>query len=216
MSVCYEILKGFDLECKGAEFRKYFQNIVLVNKNDVKEFFIASSATDNRIWFNLKEDKTGFLFRSSENGGSINAEFSKSERSGIVYYSHKLQMPIVGVDESTKTMLKQLDMSNYFAAVHFKDGTIEIHGFNNGLKTDPYTYTPQGLGGGLLSLVSRYEEYDPPYTYFPSLSEDSEGWEQQAIEDFNNLFGNIPDIYLGDFSDDFSDDFDNIGSDTGT
>lgn len=203
MSVCYSIMKGFDLECSGAEFRKYYQNIVLVNRSDVDSFIINSDIETNRIYFNLKENKTGFLFRSSENGGVINADFSKRENGGIVYYQHKLQMPIVGVSENSKTMLKQLDFSDYFAAVHFKDGTIEIFGFNYGLKTDNYNYTPQGLGGGILSLISKYDEYDPPYTYRPR----NDGWEDEAIIDFNNLFANIPNVWCGDFNDDFNDDF---------
>src|SRR5690606_18372771 len=159
MSICAEILKGIDLECLGNEFRKYYQNIVLVNKKDVKEFYINSSTSFNRIYFNLNEGKTGFLFRSSENGTSLTASFSKTERKGVVYYSHKLQVPVVGANEAAKTMLKQLDFSDYFAAIHFRDGTIEIHGFNYGLKTDGYTYEPQGQGGGIIPLVSRYEEY---------------------------------------------------------
>ena len=206
MSICAEILKGFDLECVGAEFKKYYQQIVLVNKNDVDEFYINSSTSYNRIYFNLLAGKTGYLFRGSENGSSFTASFQKREDKGIVYYSHRLQLPIVGVNEASKTMLKQLDFSKYFAAIHFKDGTIEIHGFKNGLKTDGYTYEPQGMGGAMIPLISRYDEYDPPYTYYPGLGV-ATGWEEQAIEDFNNLFANIPAIYAGDFNDDFSDDF---------
>lgn len=215
MGVCVDLMKGFDLECDGALYRKYFQNIVLVNRNDVDEFFINSSSTKNRIYFNLLEDKTGFLFRSTENGGTINAEFSKSVKNGIVLYDHKLDLAVTGINEDSKTMLKQLDMADYFAAVHFKDGTIEIHGFSFGLKTDPYTYTPQGIGGGIISLVSKYPEYDPPYVYVPSLDPNASGYDEQAIEDFNNLFANIPLIYGGDFNFDFNNDFfieENTGS----
>ncbi len=207
MSICAEILKGFDLECLGAEFKKYYQQIVLVNKKDVDEFYINSSTSFNRIYFNLLEGKTGFLFRSTENGASFTASFDKTERKGVVYYSHKLQVPIVGANEEAKTMLKQLDFSNYFAAIHFKDGTIEIHGFKNGLKTDGYTYEPQGMGGAMIPLVSRYDEYDPPYTYFPSLNDGSVDAGVLAITDFNNLFANIPAIYQGDFNSDYNSDF---------
>lgn len=209
MSLCAKILKGFDLECDGAVYKKYFQNIVLVNRADVNEFAITSNYVKNRIYFNLNEGKTGFLFRSTENGSSINAEFSKSLKDGIVYYDHKLDVPIIGINEESKTMLKQLDNADYFAAVHFKDGTIEIHGFNFGLKTDPYTYTPQGTGGAILPLVSKYSEYDPPYIYVPSLDPNATGYDPDAIEDFDNLFADIPPIFGGDFNDDFNDDFNN-------
>src|SRR5690606_32113299 len=165
MSVCAEILKGFDLECDGVLYKKYYQNIILINRADLNEVVINSSFTNNNITFNLKEGKTGYLFRSTENGGIINAEFSKSTKKGINYYEHKLETPITGIDENAKTMLKQLDNSDYFGVVHFKDGTIEVHGFNYGLKTENYNYTPQGFGGAVLSLVSKYPEYDPPYVY---------------------------------------------------
>src|SRR5690606_1830493 len=112
-----------------------------------------------------------------------------------VLYDHKIEIAVVGVDENSKTMLKQLDFSDYFGALQFKDGTIEIFGFNYGLKTDPYNYTPQGIGGAVISLVSKYEEYDPPYVY----AGDS--------IDFDNLFANIPSFLGGDFNNDFNNDF---------
>lgn len=209
MSVCLDLMKGFDLECDGAVYRKYYQNIVLVNRADVDQFYISTTATQHRIYFNLNSGKTGFLFRNTENGGVINADFSKTTDKGINYYEHKLSMPIVGVNEDSKTMLKQLDKADYFAAIHFKDGTVEIHGFNFGLKTQDYTYQPQGSGGAILDLVSKYREYDPPYVYVPSLDPDDTGYDPQAIIDFNNLFADIPPIYGGDFNDDFNDDFNN-------
>jgi hypothetical protein len=195
MSVCIDLMKGFDLECEGAKFRKYFQNVVLINRRDVKDFSINSSSILNSILFNLSATKTGYLFRTSENGGIINADFSKSEKNGIVTYEHKIEIAVTGINENSKTMLKQLDMANFFGAIQFKDGTIEIHGFDYGLKTANYTYTPQGLGGAVISLVSKYSEYDPPYVYAGN------------DEDFDNLFADIPNFFGGDFNQDFSDDF---------
>jgi hypothetical protein len=209
MSICAELLNGFDLECDGAIYKKYFQQIVLVNRADVNEFAITSTILKNRIYFNLLEGKTGYLFRNTENGSVINAEFSKSLKDGIVYYDHRLEVPVIGVNEDSKSILKQLDKADYFAAIHFKDGTIEIHGFNYGLKTEPYTYTPQGTGGAILSLVSKYSEYDPPYVYVPSLDPNATGYDANAVIDFNNLFTNINPIFGGDFNDDFNDDFNN-------
>jgi hypothetical protein len=85
MSVCYKLLGGFDLECLGALHTKYYQHAVLVNKADVNQKVIYSSDTENRIYFNLLSGKTGFLFRSTENGGSISGEFSKSEEKYITH-----------------------------------------------------------------------------------------------------------------------------------
>lgn len=207
MSICLDLMKGFDLECDGAIYKKYFQSIVLINRADVDEFYINATEDKHRIYFNLKEGKTGYLFRSTENGSVINADFSKSTSKGINYYEHKLNLPIVGINENSKTMLKQLDKADYFAAIHFKDNTIEIYGFNFGLKTSSYTYQPQGSGGVTLDLVSKYKEYEPPYVYVPSLNPNDTGYDPQAVEDFNNLFVGIPSIYGGDFNNDFSDDF---------
>jgi hypothetical protein len=209
MSVCYKLLGGFDLECLGALRTKYYQHAVLVNKADVNQKVIYSSDTENRIYFNLFSGKTGFLFRSTENGGSISGEFSKSEDKGVVYYSHRVQIPLVGVTEDVKAKIKQLDMSNFFVALLYRDETVEIFGFNYGMRTDPYTYTPQGTGGAVLSLVSRFDEYDPPYVYLPSAITTDPGVtpKQQAVIDFDNLFANVPEIFCGDFNADFNDDF---------
>lgn len=208
MSACYQLMKGFDLECFGAKFTKYYQQAVLINKKDVDEYKIVSSTDKNRVSFNLKEGKTGFLFRGSENGSSFSASFSKTEKKGVTYYSHNLELPIVGVNEDSKTMLKQIDLTNFFAATHFKDGTIEIHGFKNGLKTEAYTFES---GQATIPLISRYEEYDPPYVYYPSRG-DKDDWKNLAIQDFNNLFANITPIFQGDFNNDFNDDFYILGS----
>ena len=207
MSICLDLMKGFDLECDGAVFKKYYQNVVLINRADVNEFYISSTGTEHRIYFNLTAGKTGYLFRSTENGSSMIADFSKSTTKGINYYDHKVSVPIVGINEASKTMLKQLDKADYFAAIQFKDNTVEIHGFNYGLKTNNYNYQPQGSGGVTLDLVSKYREYDPPYVYVPSLSPSGSGYDPQAVLDFNNLFADIPSIYGGDFNSDFSDDF---------
>ncbi len=192
MSVCVKLMKGFDLECEGAEYRKYYQNAVLINRSDVENFTINSGIETNNIIFNLLATKTGYLFRSTENSSSIKLEFSKSEKKGIVYYDHKMDLPIIGVTENSKTILKQLDMSDYFGAIQFKDGTIEIVGFNYGLKTSNYTYDPAGT---VISLESKYSEYDPPYVYGGDAS------------DFDNLFADIPNINVGDFNNDFNNDF---------
>ncbi len=195
MSICASLMKGFDLECAGVEFRKYFQNVILINKDDVENYLINSNFESNNIAFNLYDGLSGFLFRSTEIGSSISGEFSKSETKGLIYYDHKVTIPVMGVDENSKTLLKQLDNSNYFAAMQFKDGTIEVYGFNYGLKTNNYSYTPQGNGGAIISLDSKYSELDPPYVYSGN------------SDDFNNLFANIPNVNIGDFNNDFNDDF---------
>lgn len=200
MSVCAEILNGLNLACETGFVKKYYQQIVLINKVDVDDFVINSNVSENNINFFLKSQKTGFLFIGSEIGNSFSASFTKSEERGIVYYTSKLTLPVMGVDESSKSILKQLDFSRYFAAIQFKDGTVEIHGFPYGLKTEGYTYEPQPTGGGNITLVSRFPEYQPPFIYKCTRL----GCENK---DFNNLFSNNTEIIRGDFNDDFNNDF---------
>lgn len=211
MSGCVKLLAGLDVACLEI-LKKYYQSIVLVNKEDVKTVSINSTAERNRIAFNLKPERTGLLFRGNENASVLSASFSKKEKDGIPMYNHKIQIPVVGVAEAIKALLKQLDLSNCFAAIQFKSGEVEIYGFNYGLKTDSYDYQAQSsFGGAPINMSSRYDEYDPPYIYLPPTLQDTQGngntSEEQAIINFNNLFSTIPDVITGDFNDDFNNDF---------
>jgi len=200
------ILSGLDVSCQDI-FYKYYQQIVLINREDVNTFFINTSETTNRIAFNLKEGKTGYLFKSNDIGETLFGSFAKTERKRIPYYTHRVQVPIVGVSESTKVILRDLDLSDCFAAAMYRDGTVEIYGFNYGLKTVDYDYQAQGsFGGAPISMESRYQEYDIPYVYSP-LFIDVAGSATQIEQDFCNLFSNIPVIIAGDFNDDFNNDF---------
>lgn len=206
---CVKLLAGLDVACLEV-FNKYYQSIVILNRSDVSTFAIQSTDTRNRIAFNLKENKTGFLFRSNENSANLSANFSKKEKDGINLYTHKVQVPVVGVSEVIKVLLKQLDHSDCFAAIQFKSGEVEIYGFNYGLRTDDYDYQAQSsYGGAPINMSSRYEEYDPPYIYYPVSFIGTGGPtpEEQAVIDFDNLFSEIDEVINGDFNDDFNNDF---------
>lgn len=193
---CSELLQGLDLTCLNERWNKYYQNVILINKDDVLESYVTSSNTENHIIFNLKENVHGFLFHTPELGNAISAEFSMDIEDNIPLYTHEVTFPVVGVKENIKSLIKQLDKGFFFAAVQYKDGTVEIYGFNYGLKNTGYTYEPQSdLGGSSMTLESIYEEYDPPYVYAGS------------EDDFNNLFENVDLNVLGEFNDDFNDDF---------
>lgn len=210
---CARLFRGQDIACTTL-FRKYYQQVILINKADVRDFVITSTmATEggtisitnyqHRIRFSLFPSKTGYLFRGQPNGNSYFATFSKELDEGIPQYIHTVQLPIFGATESIKVLLKTLDLAKYFAAIQYMDNTVEIYGFENGLTTDDYDFDLQGnSGGSLITLISPESgmEDEPPYIYVPIGS--------TANEDFNNLFVNIPDVNLGDFSDDFSNDFD--------
>lgn len=196
---CVKLLKGLDISCSTAIGAKYYQQVVLINRSDVDEVLIKDAEESHRISFNLKGTSSGVMFKGVEAGRIFNATFDKSERKGIPYYQHRLELPVVGVKEEIKVLLKQLDIADFFAAVQYKDETVEIFGFNNGLKTGNYSYEAQGgIGGATIPLESRYEEYVPPYIYYGRGNE---------TQHFNDLFANLPPVLGGDFNDDFSNDF---------
>lgn len=207
---CALLTAGHDIACQSF-FNKYYQAIVLVNRKDVDETLVFNNdGRDTQISFNLKDGKTGYLFRSNENSGNLRASFSKSEDGDVPLYKHRVQLPIVGVSQETKRLLKELDLSDCFAAIRFKSGEIEIYGYNYGLKTSPYTYEPQGgIGGAVISLESRVEEYDPPYVYRGGANTrpTQEVLDQITIDDFCNLFANIDPVRIGDFNDDYNNDY---------
>lgn len=209
---CIKLYTGQDNACKVV-YKKYYQQVVLVNKDDVESHVISTASVlggvfsvgsiPHRIRFSLKEDKTGYLFRGPENGNNYFATFQKETDDNIPQYIHNVQLPIIGAEESTKALLRTLDLAKYFAAIQYMDGTVEIYGFENGLSTDDYEFDLANGGGGsfinLISLDNGLED-DPPYIYVPITG--------TANEDFNNLFADIVDVDLGDFNDDFNDDFD--------
>lgn len=211
---CLKLYRGQDISCLPIQ-KKYYQQVVLINKSDVANFVIDSrtpqeespfpnfSSFSHRIRFSLKTDKEGFLFRGLPNGNGYYALFSKEIDENIPQYSHTIQLPIFGVSETTKLILKTLDVASYFAAIQYTDGTVEIYGFENGLTTDDYDYDPQNNGGGsFINLISPDNgmEDDPPYIYIPLIGNSS--------SDFDILFKNIPDVNIGSFNSDFNADFD--------
>lgn len=192
---CKELLAGHDIRCISVD-RKYYQQVVLVNLDDVDEVGYDINDTHHSIIFNLKSGATGYKYIGNDISSLYNASFSKSTRKGQPVYTHNISLPVIGVKVASKLVLKELDLANYFAAVQFRDGTIEIYGFENGLKTNDYTYEAQnGLGGTGIELSSRYPEDDIPYVYFG------------GVDNFNNDFADIGTLLGGDYSSDFSDDF---------
>lgn len=197
---CVKLLNGLDISCQDF-VNKYYQQVVLINRSDVNEVVIKNSDDFHRISFNLNAGASGFLFAGNEAGDVYKANFDKETENGIPLYGHSVELPVVGTAEHIKILLKQLDAADMFAAVQFKDGTVEIYGFENGLATQDYTYEAQsGTGGAVIELTSKHQEYSPPYVYFASGNETAH---------FNALFAGLPAVIGGDFNNDFSNDFDN-------
>ena len=208
---CESLRNGLDLTC-GTFAKKYYQQVVLVNRADVQNKRIVTSSLDidgnytcrNRVYFNLKEGKSGFRFSLNENSSSIFANFDKSIVENIPQYLHTVSIVILGVSEQIKCLFTQLDYADYFAAVQFYDGTIEIFGFEFGLTSGNYGYDPHNNNGGSvikLSSLSDSLEDTPPLNY-----KSTEGTE---ILDFDNNFQDVIFDINGDFNPDFNSDFNN-------
>lgn len=191
--------------------RKYYQQVVLVNKDDVQAFLISTPYSDindeyfcrYRIAFKLKTGKSGFRFTSPEQGNSVFGFYNKTVKENIPQYKHSVQLSVIGIDEKIKCTLDQLDLSQYFAAIQFYDGTVEVYGFEFGLKTEDYEFNPVNNNGGVLLKLSSDDdalEDERPYKYVS-------GIDGQEVIDFDNNFSNNPDLPTGDFNNDFSDDF---------
>lgn len=200
---CSFINKGLNMKC-GTPYRRYFQELVLVNKADVKSYLIQtyqnSTERMNRVRFQLHEGKKGHRFSLPEKGNNLIPSFTKSSDGFRSEYSHRIQTYILGISEDVKYTLRTLDDGDYFGAVKYLDGTVEIYGFQYGLTTNNYEYNPQEQSGGSpLDLISETLEDFPPLIYH-SLG--------NSEEDFDNDFEfNTDPILLGDFNDDFNNDF---------
>lgn len=206
---CITLKSGADYSCGGFA-KKYFQQLVLVNRDDLLSWSVQitrknldgfESECRHRVRFQLKENKRGFRYTFPEKGSLVSGSFSKSEDNNRTEYSHKIQIALYGVNEALKCKLRELDNSDYFGAIQFMDGTVEIYGFEYGLKTNDYTYEAQAFNGGsVIELISDKDslEDEAPLVYFSNGNEN---------EDFNNDFDSNPPIILGDFNNDFNEDF---------
>lgn len=211
MATCEKIRAGLDMTC-GTYLKKYYQQMVLVNRSDINNKLIVTSSVNiedeylcrNRVYFDLLEGKTGYRFTIGETASFISGSADKTEVEGIPQYAHSVSLILMGVDEPTKCLLSQLDYSDYFAALQFYDNTIEIFGFEYGLTTNGYKYDPSTTGGTVLTLQSLKEspEDELPFVYRSS----EYGGE---VTDFNNNFAENIFAPQGDFNDDFNDDFNN-------
>lgn len=204
---CEKIRNGLDLSC-GNIVKNYYQQAVLVNRADVlnKQILTSTVSIEDvyecryKVLFNLQPDKSGFLFSSSENGSTIFGVVEKSVIQGIPQYKHSVTINILGVNQTVKCTLKQLDYSDYFVALQLYDGTVEIYGFEFGMVTDNYNFDPQNAdGGAIIKLISQSEalEDELPFIY------------EGGDNDFDNLFADVIFVPQGDFNDDFNNDFNN-------
>lgn len=204
---CEKLRNGLKICDSGV--KNYEQSVVLINRADVLNSQILTSTVDVNdnyncrygIAFNLKPNLKGFSYSITENSDVIFGTYEMSRKENIPQYKHSVTLPIVGTSQSIKCILKQIDNSDYFAALRLKDGTIEIYGFEFGLTNDTYNYDVQNSdGGAILKLTSNSESFEDelPFIYLGN-----------SI-DFDNLFLDLPFVPRGDFNDDFNNDFNNF------
>jgi len=204
---CEKLRAGLDLSC-GNIVKKYYQQAILVNREDVLNKLILTSTVSiadvyecrHKVSFNLKTGKTGFLFSASENSSSIFGVVEKSVVQGVPQYSHSVTILVLGVSQSVKCVLKQLDNADYFVVLQLYDGTVEVYGFEFGMTTDNYTFDPMNSeGGAIIKLKSLSDalEDELPFIY------------EGDSTDFDNFFLDVTFVPSGDFNNDFSNDFNN-------
>jgi len=208
---CEQLRQGLNLDCVSVS-KKYYQQVVLVNRADILNKRIVTSRIDieenydcyNRVFFNLIDSRSGFRFTINENSSSIFGTFEKTMIENIPQYNHSVNIVVLGVSEAIKCLFTQLDYSDYFAVCQYYDGTIEVFGFEFGLSTANYNYDPHnGSGGAVIKLNSLNDSLEdlPPLIY--KSSRDTEQ------EDFDNNFQDVIFDINGDFNNDFNDDFNN-------
>lgn len=171
-SICGNLKNGQDASCV-APVRRFYQQVVLINRNDIDPTTVVLSVPDAdsltceyNVQFALKTGKTGFRFTGSEAGSTYKGYFDKSVSDlGYVQYKHNAQFLVIGSTEESKCILDSLGKGKFVAVYEFTDGTVEVYGFQNGLSAGDYTFDVQEGGGGtpvvLSSMDLAPENYAP-------------------------------------------------------
>lgn len=191
-SPCARLASGQDNSCLTNIDRKYYQQVVLINKSDLIDIVESVPTAENpecvyTVGFSLKDGTTGYRIQGAENGSVFNGYFDKSV-SDLFYpqFIHHVDMVLMGVSEQTKCMLDSISRSSVVAAMQVGD-TIEIYGIRNGLSLDDFTFNiGEGGGGGLVTLSSleTAPESRLPFVYVSNTP-------GSEVADFDALFANI-------------------------
>lgn len=193
-SICGTLTAGQDNSCLTVVQRKYYQQLVLINRSSIDpDSIVVTVPTEEapecayNVQFSLKDGETGYRFTANESGSSIKGFFDKSrDDNGNLQYNHQVQALIMNVLEESKCILSALDKGNFVAALQ-NGNTIEIFGLYNGLTTGDYTFDTQEGGGGTLITLSNLEDNQESFLPFVYKS-DPAGSE---IADFDANFSNI-------------------------
>ena len=164
-STCALLVNDLDVACI-APVRKAYQQAVLINKNDFDTSTITlpdpaadPPTCDYSVEFALKSGTTGYRISGAEAGSSFYGSHDKSRSDlGFAQYIHNVGILIAGISEEVKCVLDSLDKGSFVVALQWKDGTVEIFGFVNGLTTGDYSYNVQEGGGGTQIILSSLED----------------------------------------------------------
>ena len=192
-AICAELTGAVDLSCIRSLVKKYFQEIVIINFNDIDRTASvvnqAGALCDYSVSMVLKAGKKGVMLKLPENGNTIRGSYAKSTSDlGFIQYLQTVQILIAGVTKEIKCILDKLDRGRYVVAAQLADGTVEIYGYENGLTTGDYTFDlVEGGGGAKIPLQSKDAEQESmlPLIYKPAVP----GSENA---DFNEQFSQIP------------------------
>lgn len=187
---CAELTGAIDYSCLRNFPKKYFQEAVIINLNDIDKTTsvvgnLAGSTCDYTVQMVLKSLKKGIQVKLPETGNAIKGYTGKSKTdNGFVQYLHQVQFMMLGASAEAKCQLDKLDHGRFVVALQLTDGTVEIYGWENGLSTADYTYDiTEGGGGSILVLQSdeNAQESMLPLVYKPQTAGD-------ANADFNEQF----------------------------
>lgn len=166
LSNCASLLAGQNSACE-APARKFWQQAVVINKQDIDPSSVVITKTDfdsetptcaYNVQFSLKDGETGFSFIGPETGTSFFGSFDKSLSDlGHVQYIHNASMLVVGNNEQAMCTLDTLSKGLFVVAYQYTDGTVVIYGLENGLTAQDFTYDPQAGGGGQAIVLSSLE-----------------------------------------------------------
>ena len=190
-AICAEIDGEFDLSCIRNLSKKYFQEVVIINYNDIDKTASVlgefdKSPCDYTVQMVLKEGKKGVMFKIPETSGSIFGTAAKTttDVTGLPQYLHLVQILAMGIKSEIKCLLDKLGRGKFVVAAQLADGTVEIYGWENGLSTGDYTIDMAGGGGAsVVPLQSKDTEQE---SMLPLIYKPQEGGSANA--DFNEQF----------------------------
>lgn len=189
-AICAELDGEIDLSCIRSLVKKYFQEVVIINFNDIDKEASTLNVSDETpcdysVSMVLKPGKKGVMLKLPENGGTIKGMYDKSTSDlGFVQYLQTVQILLAGISTETKCTLDKLDRGRYVVAAQTTDNTVEIYGWENGLTSGDYTWDiVEGGGGTIIPLQSKEDEQESliPLIYKPAAGGD-------ANADFNEQF----------------------------